>query len=221
LTEADTGARTPRAWFYRSVRFLSLPAFAVWFRVRSEGLEHVPPAGPLILAANHVSYLDPAVVGSTFPRVIRFLIARDVHDHPILRWFYRSMLSIPVDRTGGTARQALKEALRALARGEVVGIFPEGGRVAPGQAEEGLAGVALLARRSGAPVVPVGIAGTDAAMPRGAAWPRPAGVVVRHGEPLVYDSVVGSDRPREGDALFTGAVMTAIRRMRAGGVEAG
>ena len=198
------------------MRLLSLPAFAVWFRVRSEGRERVPAAGPLILAANHVSYLDPAVVGSSFPRVIRFLISRDVHDHPFLTWFYKSMLSVPVDRTGGVARQALREALRALARGEVVGIFPEGGRVSPGQEEEPLPGVALLARRSGVAVIPVGIAGTDAAMPRGAAWPRPAGVVVRYGEPLVYDAVVGDGGSREGDVRFTGVLMAEIRRLRAG-----
>jgi len=216
LPEATGGERAPRALFYRGVRLLSLPSFAIWFRLRSEGLERIPTEGPLILAANHVSYLDPAVVGSTFPRVIRFLISREVHDHPALCWFYRSMLSVPVDRTGGVARQALREALRALSRGEVVGIFPEGGRMAPGEEEEALGGVALLARRSGAAVVPVGIGGTDVSMPRGAAWPRPTGVVVRYGEPLVYDAVVGHDNAREGGVLFTRALMTAIRRLRAG-----
>ena len=201
----------PRAAFYHLVRLLSRPVFAAWFRLTRDGLSGLPAEGPLILAANHVSFLDPAVVGSSFPRAVRFLIHERVWAHASLNWFYRGMLSIPVGRDGAVARAALREALAALRDGQVVGIFPEGGRVAPGSPDEALSGVAMLARKSGAPVVPVGIRGTARAMPRGAAIPRPVGLSVRYGRPLLYDQVRGELSGRAADAAFTLELMSRIR----------
>lgn len=204
----------PGTGFYRVIRALSKPLFALLFRLRREGPADVPQ-GAVIVAANHVSYLDPAVVGATFPRVVRFLIAEDVWRFRPLTWFYRAMLSIPVNRSG-VARSALKAALALLQRGEVVGIFPEGGRVAAGAREGAMFGVALMARRSGAPVIPAGIRGTERAMPRGVALPRPVRVVVRYGAPLLYDDVArGMDRAAA-DHAFTEELMRRIRELADG-----
>lgn len=208
----------PSYAFYHAIRLLSRPVFGAMFRLTREGLAALPGEGPLILAANHVSYLDPAVVGSTFPRAVRFLIHESVYAKPGQTWFYRAMRSIPVAREGGVARAALREAMQSLRQGAVVGIFPEGGRVEPGAVDPALVGVALLARRSGVPVVPVGIAGTEKAMPRGVALPRPVRVVVRYGEPVLYDK--GDEGGRSADQAFTEELMKRIRQL-AGLAEAG
>lgn len=211
-TDDGRGAEAGSFAFYHAVRLLSRPAFAAWFRLSREGLAGLPGEGPLILAANHVSYLDPAVVGSTFPRAVRFLIHEAVWSKSGQTWFYRAMRSIPVAREGAIARTALRQAMTALSAGQVVGIFPEGGRVDPGTTDAALVGVALLARRTGVPVVPVGIAGTERAMPRGVAVPRPVQVSVRYGEPLRYEEAAAAGG-RAGDQAFTEELMRRIRRL--------
>lgn len=201
--------------FYHCVRLLSRPAFAVLFRLRREGLPRPVPDGAMILAANHVSYLDPAVVGSTFPRAVRFLMHHRVWRHWSLNWFYRGMEAIPVAREGSIARAALRDGIAALQDGQVVGIFPEGGRVDPGAASDGaLFGVALLARRSRAPVVPIGILGTERAMPKGALIPRPVGLRVRYGTPLLYDECSKGLSGRAADEAFTQELMSRIRMLK-------
>ncbi len=221
LNHAGVPARAGwfRGAFYRVIQGLSRPAFAILFRLRRHGHRVIPAEGPAILAANHVSYLDPGMVGSTCPRIVRFLIHHGVFRKPGQRWFYRAMLSIPVDRTGPQARAALRAGLAALRSGEVIGIFPEGGRVIPGS-EPPLIGVALLARRSGAPVIPVGIRGTDRAMPRGAALPRPVRVSVHYGEPIAYVAPgegAGPAAIRAADLAFTESLMLRIRELAGAG----
>ena len=179
-----------------------------YFRLSHEGREHVPADGALIVAANHVSYLDPAVLGATLPRPAHFIMVGGIWRKTGLNWFFRGMRSIPVDREGLMSRSALKAALDALARGEVVGIFPEGGRALPDGSVPALAGVALLARRSGAPVLPTGISGTFEALPRGRAIPRICKIRVRFG-PLVRHEGLS----REQDAAFTTVLMREIRAL--------
>ena len=196
-----------RSWaFYRFIRSLSVPFFALYFRLKSEGREHVPADGALIVAGNHVSFLDPAVLGAAFPRPLRFIMVAEIWRKLGMKWFFRGMRSIPVNREGLMSRAALRISLDALARGEVVGIFPEGGRALPDGSHPALAGVALLARRSGAPVLPVGIRGTFEAMPRGRVFPHPCHVRVRFGETLRHEGL-----RRDDDAAFTTALMRRIR----------
>ena len=103
-----------------------------------------------------------------------------------MNWFYRGMRAIPVDRDGRPTREAISTALRRLREGQVVGIFPDGGRVDELSVDRALAGVALLARHSGAAVLPVGIAGTAESMPRGAGLPEPLPLRVHFGESFRY-----------------------------------
>lgn len=170
--------------FYAAVRTLFYPVGRWYFGIRIEGLANIPASGAAIVAANHVSWLDPMAVGSACTRPVRFLIARHVYDTPATRWFYRGMRTIPVEK-GGRDPRGMRAALRALARGEVVGIFPEGAGLlaAPGE-REAHAGALLLAAASGAPFVPVGLTGTRRAWPPKARFPRPGKVTVRFGEPF-------------------------------------
>ncbi len=198
--------------FYRLIRWTSIPLFRLYFRLSRQGLENIPAEGPVIVAGNHASYIDPAILGSTFPRPVHFLINAKVWRKRGMNWFFRGMRSIPVDRDGRPTRAAIQTALHRLKQGRVVGIFPEGGRMEGGSLEEALAGVALLARRSGAQVVPAGLAGTGESMPRAKALPEPVPIRVCFGAPLLL-GVPGEKGPaarREADRCFTEELMKRI-----------
>lgn len=169
--------------FYATVRGAFRVVARPMFRLRVEGVENVPATGPVLLVAPHRSWLDPPAIGGACPRPVRFLIVGHVFDRPLASWFYRRMGSIPL-RGGVSSAMAVRAALRRLRDGEVVGIFPHGRVVPPGGSTAIQPGAALLAQRSGAPVVPVSLGGTEVAWPRGRRLPGPAPVVVRFGAPL-------------------------------------
>jgi 1-acyl-sn-glycerol-3-phosphate acyltransferase len=169
---------------YRVIRSVGKPLLRIAFRLTAEGVELVPGEGGLIVAANHVSYLDPLVLGAVFPRPVRFLMLRSFYEPWYLRWFCAPVGAIPIDTEGGMQLGSIKRALRALEEGEVVGIFPEGARSRDGSLQPFERGVALLAARAGVPVVPAFIDGTHRAMPPGSALIRPRKIRVVLGEPL-------------------------------------
>jgi len=169
---------------YGLVRGLFLALARPMFALRVLGAERLPERGPLILVASHRSWLDPALVGAASARPVRFLILDRVYDWRWVGWFFRWMRTIPVSSRPGDALRATRVALSCLRRGEIIGIFPEG-RVFP-EERPGVwrHGVALLALRSGAPVVPVSIRGSAEAWPHGHSWPRRAQVRLVVGDPI-------------------------------------
>lgn len=148
--------------------------------VRVEGLERLPREGAYILAANHVSWIDPPWIEFVVRRPIRFMGKREIMRLPLLGWVLRETGVFPVAR-GEADRAALQEAMRALEQGEVFGVFPEGHRSESGALIRARRGVGLIAARSGAPIVPVGVIGTKSAR-LGAFWRRD--VTIRFGEPF-------------------------------------
>jgi 1-acyl-sn-glycerol-3-phosphate acyltransferase len=170
--------------FYRAsravFRVIALPAF----RFRVGGAERVPATGPAIVAALHRSWLDPACVGGACRRPVHFLMQRDVYHKPWGRWFFRRMGAIPVPVGGAPSVSALKAAFKLLHEGHVLGIFPEGGIGGKGARTTLYRGVAYLAVRCGAPVIPVAIHGSARAWPHGRRWPAPARVRVEFDAPL-------------------------------------
>ena len=199
-----------RGFFYHTVKYSALPVFKVYFRLAVRGKRNVPATGPCIVAANHCSYLDPAVLGAACPRMLRFLMTSRLYHARSQHWFYRGMQAVPVHQDGRGALHSLKKVLRLLERGHAVGIFPEGTRSATGQFQEGKQGIGFLAERSRVPVVPTGILGAHRAMPRGAAFPRPSPVTVAFGEPYRFDFAAVGDRRRAMEA-FTADLMERIR----------
>lgn len=159
----------------------------IYHRARVEGLDRVPAEGPLILVCNHLSYLDPFYVGAFFPRKIRFMAKKESFRHPVARWFLNQFRAFPVDR-GKADLKSLKTAIGVLRAGEVLGIFPEGGRRESAPMRELKQGAAYLALKTGTPIIPVYIEGTDRSLPRNAVWIRPHRVRIVIGECIKPES---------------------------------
>jgi 1-acyl-sn-glycerol-3-phosphate acyltransferase len=136
------------------------------FGYRTEGAEKVPEKGPVILAANHLSILDPIAIGAGIKRPVSFLARADVFRLPVLSWLLPRLYAIPVERGTGDL-SAIKGAIRALERGIAFGIFPEGTRSRSGRLQPFKTGVAAIAFRTGSPVVPVAVVGSEKAWPVG------------------------------------------------------
>lgn len=199
---------------YHLLRMVVRPEAFPYARFDISGVERIPPSGPVLVAANHRSYFDVvalALVAAELGRPVRFLAKRELFDAPVIGQIARALGGIPVDRGSGSDRP-LREAIRALKAGEVVIILPQGtiprGREFFETELRGRTGVARLAQATGAPVVPVGIWGTEAVWPRSSRVPditkvsHPPKVRVRVGRPL---NLTGPDASAE-----TARLMIAI-----------
>jgi glycerol-3-phosphate dehydrogenase (NAD(P)+) len=168
---------------YWSVRALLQPLFLLYFRMSRIGREHLPRRGPLILAANHRSFLDPFCVGMLVRRPVYFMAKRELFQRRWQAWLLSRLGAFPVDRGAGDA-EAMATARAILQRGDCVVIFPEGTRVRPGPLGRPHRGVGRLTLETGAPVAPVAVIGTEDVR-RG--WRiRPRKVRLRVGRPLRF-----------------------------------
>lgn len=167
------------------------------YRIRVEGLEHVPSDGSGIVAANHISFLDSFFIPLVIPRRVTYLAKAEYWDSWKTRWFFDLVGQIPVRRHDSAKAQAALEAGRqVLNRGGLLGIYPEGTRSPDGVCYRGKTGVARMALDTRSPVVPVGLIGTREIMSKDAKLPRLRGdVTVRFGRPHVIDKDVAGDDP--------------------------
>lgn len=159
---------------YRFSRFICLVFCRIFLRLTVRGRECIPADGPFILAANHVSYLDPVVVGTATRRTLCFLAKEELFRVPLLGKWIRMVGVVPIRRDNADIR-ALKAALSALKSGRPVALFPEGRRH---EVEKPKAGVGFLYRKSGVPVIAAHISGTERAFPPEAKMIRPCRVTV-------------------------------------------
>ena len=195
-------------WFYAFARGLCKVVLIVGWRFRSLGAEHVPRDGAVIVAANHVSYFDPVVLGCGMGRPLTFLAKKELFDIPVLGPVIAWLGAYPTDRNAGGVA-AVRAAIRVLREGRCVGIFPEGTRNLTGDAAQ-KGGAALLASLTGATVVPAAIVGT-----RDAKRFRP--IRVAYGEPIHVEArrERGPARDRKADAddveKWTTEIMRRIR----------
>lgn len=212
LTAAGRPTReaAPVPFLYRALRAPLRFTLTRWFDLRVDGLEHLPSSGPYLIAANHHNYLDGIVLGVTVPEPISFLVMPRVwRATPLHPMFHRNIRSIPIDLERADVG-ALRRALRSLQEGRVVGIFPEGPFSVRGQLEPGLPGVALLALRSGVPVIPAGIRGTyEALAGRRGYIPRRAALSVRFGPARCF-SAAGVPAGRSARGRVTRRIMDDI-----------
>jgi 1-acyl-sn-glycerol-3-phosphate acyltransferase len=195
-----------------TLRSVLRPVSRVAFRPDVHGADNVPRTGPVILAANHISFLDSFLIPLTAPRRVSFIAKQEYFEHGgAKQWVTRNFLTgidaIPVARGGFRAAQdSLEVALKVLKDGNAFGIHPEGSRSRDGRLYRGRTGVAWLALASGAPVVPVALVGTDRIQPVGSRFPRPGKVIVHFGEPMRFtapaDGRQGPARRRATDEIM-------------------
>ena len=159
--------------------------YATYFRWRVFHPERVPVIGPVILASNHLSFLDPPLLGSGLPRAINSMARKTLFRYPGIGALLRSWNAVPVDRDGGSA-SGLKEILDRLKRGGAIIMFPEGTRSLNGQLQPGRSGIGLAIIKSTAPVIPVRVFGTFEAYGKGVKFPRPHRVQVKYGMPMQF-----------------------------------
>jgi 1-acyl-sn-glycerol-3-phosphate acyltransferase len=142
----------------------------------------VPLSGPVLLVSNHQSNLDPVLIGLACPRQLKYLARQGLFFWPF-SWWIKALGAVPIDRDRGSIA-GIRTTLRLLNEGEAVVVFPEGSRTPDGRLQEMLPGFCLLARRSGATLVPVGLNGAYEALKRGAAIPRLAEISLVFGPPI-------------------------------------
>jgi 1-acyl-sn-glycerol-3-phosphate acyltransferase len=205
---------------YRIGWFVFRVIFAICFRWRILNPERVPPTGPVILAANHTSFLDPPLVGSALPRAINYLARESLFRFPVMGAILRSWNAVPVDRDGGGAR-GLRQILDRLLAGGAIILFPEGTRSRDGNLQPARSGVGLTVIKSTAPVVPVRVFGTYEAYGRHHKFPRPHRVAVKYGEPLDFTALRAEAKTCPKDRLkqiyqeVADQIMAAIGRLEA------
>jgi 1-acyl-sn-glycerol-3-phosphate acyltransferase len=175
--------------------------FRCFTRVRVEGLANVPRAGSLIIASNHASHADPPLIHCwlvpALGRPVHWMAKAEALDPPVIGWFFKQIGAFGI-RRGAADTEAFRLARRVLDEGRVLGAFPEGTRSADGRMQAAKEGVALLALRTGAPILPVGCAGTHRFWPRGRRlWRIGGGVTLRVGEPFHVERRVLPDGRKE------------------------
>ncbi|HZN13031.1 MAG TPA: lysophospholipid acyltransferase family protein [Acidimicrobiales bacterium] len=174
---------------YRLMKIILTPILRVLYRVRVEGIEHVPPDGACIMASNHISFSDSIFLPLVLKRRITFVAKAEYFEDPKTAWFFRAVGQIPIDRGGGSASQrALDSARRVLEGGGLFGIYPEGTRSPDGRLYKGKTGIARLSLQTGAPVLAVAMVGTKEAQPIGQVVPRffmP--ITIKFSKPLRFD----------------------------------
>jgi 1-acyl-sn-glycerol-3-phosphate acyltransferase len=162
--------------------------YATYFRRRVYNPERVPLKGPVILASNHASYLDPPLVGSGVHRGINYLARDTLFRYPGVGWLLRKWNSVPVDREGGGAA-GLKAILDRLLDGGAIILFPEGTRTRDGKLQPARSGIGLTVIKSTAAVVPARVFGTFEAYGRHMKYPKPHRVAVKYGRPLYFEKL--------------------------------
>ena len=200
---------------YWLVKAVLTPVLRFFYRVRVEGLEHVPASGPVILASNHVSFSDSIFLPMVLRRRVTFVAKAEYFDDWKTAWFFRAAGQIPIRRDGGSASQgALAAAREVLDAGGIFAIYPEGTRSPDGRLYRGHTGVARLALSCRAPILPVAMIGTRAAQPIGQVIPNPfVPITIRIGRPLTHEHL--HDRTDDRLALrdITDEVMYELREL--------
>lgn len=172
----------PKLIWYRLTQWTIGGMARVYFRLSRRGMDRMPAAGPVVLLANHQSHLDPLLIGCFMPRPIGYL-ARDTLFKGVLGPLIRAYDAIPIDRDG-SGLAGIRATLKRIKQGDAVLMFPEGTRSLDGNLQPLKPGFIALVRRGKASIVPIGIAGSYEALPRGQSLPSPKPIAIVCGEPV-------------------------------------
>ena len=204
---------------YVIARFVIRPLIWVLLRPRVTGRENVPLDGPVIIASNHLSFIDSIVIPLAAPRRVAYLAKAEYFTTKgfngwVTRTLFTALGAHPIEReTQRAAQAALDTALGLLKEGLAFGVYPEGTRSKDGRLARGKTGAAWLALTADCPVVPVAVAGTDRIQPIGASWPRPHRFSVTFGEPLTFPEYKGKANNGKARREVTDTIMAAIAEL--------
>lgn len=163
--------------FYWTLRIIAIVILKIFFRFKVEGLENIPQKTNFIVVANHASFLDPVVIGVAIPKKIYWITLSSLYGILWLRWIMNKTQSIPTGSSSG-------KAIYLLLKNRNVGLFPEGGLSYDGKLRDFRRGAALLALKTGRPILPCAILGTYEALPRGAKFPKFLPLKIKLGKPI-------------------------------------
>ena len=195
-------------WFH-IVRLFSLTFFKFFHSFRTSGTDNLPP-GPLILAPNHASYLDPPATGCGLFRVTYYLARHTLFKPPIASWLLPSIGSIPVNQNS-PGPSSLKNIFEVFKNKGTLVLFPEGQRTFDGNLRKAEPGIGMIAARANVPVVPVHIIGSREAMPRNGSWHPFRPIRVVYGQPMRFS---GDPKSREDFQKFADEIMSAISKLQ-------
>ena len=204
---------TMHRWFFAPGSWMT--RIGMWFLgpLRSSGLEHVPRQGGFILVSNHISLLDPLIIGATAGqrtgRLVHFMAKQELRSWPVIGWL-ATQAGVYFVRRGEGDRAAQRLSLELLAKGEPIAVFPEGTRSRDGVLGEPHDGASLLAMRTGVPLLPVSITGSNRIFPSGVRLPHRHRVTVRIGEPFMLTRQASGRIDRTELAAGTDRIMRAI-----------
>ena len=205
-------------WFMKTI--VAGPLLRTLFRPRLEGVENIPGTGPVILASNHLSFIDSVILPLVIKRRIYFLAASTYFEGKgpgkwFVAWFLRATGMIPIDRSGGKASEAsLTAGMTVLTKGNVLGIYPEGSRTRDGKLHRFRTGVARMALESGAAVVPVAMIDTDKVMPsEGDGRVRIQRIGISFGPPLDFSEFADHKQDHAMLRTMTDRIMDAVLTM--------
>ncbi|MEI2639534.1 MAG: lysophospholipid acyltransferase family protein [Microthrixaceae bacterium] len=200
---------------YTAAKAVLVPTFNFLWEISTEGLSNVPTDRAAIVAPNHISVLDSFFVPCVLPRRITYVGKAEYMDDWKTKYIFPAIGMIPIDRSGGdSSMRALDAAASVLDAGELFGIYPEGTRARDGRLHKGHTGVARLALRTGAPIVPVGIIGSDLIQPPDAKLPKMFRKVhLRFGRPIEVERYCDRADDRLVLRQITDEVMYEIRNL--------
>ncbi|GAA4139092.1 lysophospholipid acyltransferase family protein [Actinomadura keratinilytica] len=206
--------------FYTFMSRVVAPILRLLFRPRVEGLENVPHYGPLIVASNHLSFIDSFIIPLVIPRPVTYIAKADYFTGRglkgrFVRWFLTTLGHIPVRRGAQRAAMgALEQGLQVLENSGAFAIYPEGTRSPDGRLYRGRTGVGWLVLASGARVLPVGVIGTEKIQPLGASVPRIFGPrpTVRIGQPMDF-SQYRDLPPARARRVITDEIVATIQKL--------
>jgi 1-acyl-sn-glycerol-3-phosphate acyltransferase len=216
ITQTDLIARFGNCQrrYYLPARPYGFALFRLYFKLQAVGVEHLPKTGPGILVPNHASFLDPPLLSAVTPRVIYYLMLAHHYYHRRWHWLFSRLPCIPLKRGRAANTDAMKLCLHVLEHGQMLCMFPEGGIAHHHKAGGARHGATVLASRSGAPILPVGIQGADQALRLGQRWPRPKPITIRFGAPIAVPAL--DTRDKEALQATTTEIMNRVHALHTG-----
>ncbi|MEK6646550.1 MAG: lysophospholipid acyltransferase family protein [Candidatus Firestonebacteria bacterium] len=198
---------------YKIGKTVLFPLFKMFFKLEIIGEENIPKTSAVIIAANHLSFLDPPILGTAVrKRHLHFLARRSLFKNIFFGWILRNVHTYPI-ANDSIGKGGIETAIKLLEEGKAVVVFPEGTRSHTGELQKGKSGIGMVSYKSKFPVIPVYIDGTYEILPRGSKMLKPAKVTIKVGKILKLDDLYAMPPSKEIYNAITEKIMFAIAQL--------